>query len=334
MSDRRPGCFKKLLVLVVTSALLVAALEVFIRVTDFWGVSYHSDVPRYFSEALVLPPEAASETGYLFRNAPDQSLDFETFRWRTDALGFRRTVDREPPRDAARKILFLGDSVTLAWGVDAQDSWIHQVEEALNADGEPRARCYNAGHLRYDTPQAAALLAAIGPGLAPDVVVLTFVTNDLESSWEIYQDLMKQASEPPEPGLSTTVDREWRRATQGIRQVWQVLEGGPKVPDDVTTAPEYAESWARVSAALDRLLDTTRSLGATLLVLDHSEPRVGALASWCQTNGVRFEPFQFTQEEWARGLANSVADQHANPLGNDLLTEKALPVLREVLESR
>lgn len=322
----------RLAVLALATGAALVALEWTVRATDLWGISYHADVARYFSEAIELPPEIAHAEGHLFQNRPDAALDLATFRFATDGRGLRRSVGVAPREDAARRVLFLGDSVTLAWGVDDEVSWIRRVERALDAEFEGGVLCMNAGHLRYDTPQAAGYLAARGAELDPDLVVLTFVTNDLEDSWAIYQDTVAELAAPPPGGLAALAGRlrVWFRGTVSAWQVvsHKLADARAEPVEDFTAAPGYAENWARCEAALDRLLATAAAAEVPLVVLDHSVPRVPDVARWCEANGVPCTDFRFTGEEWARGVTNSVADKHANALGNELLAEKALPAVR------
>lgn len=331
---RRRG--RKILVALAACALAIVALEFGIRTTDFWGVSYHKDVSRYFNEAIQLPPEAANAEGFLFNNTPDRQLEFRTFRWRTDAFGFRREWEREPRADADRRILFLGDSVTLAWGVDAKDSWVQRVEEALNADGAESVRCFNAGHLRYDTSQAAGLLEAHGAALAPHVVVLTFVTNDLEDSWQIYQEIFGALTTPEVPGFAERAKGHVLSTFRGTRSLFQVVEqklvaARQEPVANFSSAPGYAQNWERCERALERIGSSVQAMGSQLVILDHTVPSVPDLALWCEANAVAYADLRFTDEEWARGINNSPADMHANEAGNALLEAKALPVLRSAL---
>lgn len=319
----------------LASVLALVVCEWTIRATDLWGVSYHTDVARYFSESIVLPPEIAHPEGHLFEHRPDVRSEFATFRWRTDERGLRRPEDSEPRVDAAKRVLFLGDSVTLAWGVDAEASWIRGVERTLDRELEGGVRCFNAGHLRYDTVQEAGYFAAHGAALAPDLVVLTFVTNDLEDSWEVYQSMIAQLSAPA-PGAMVAAQARLMTWFHGTRSAWQVV--GHKLDDaraepvaDFTGAPGYAANWTRCEAALDRLLDGVRAAGISLVVLDHTVPAVPDVARWCAEHDVPCADFRFTDEEWARGVTNSVADKHANALGNELLAEKALPPILDAL---
>src|SRR5262245_25299463 len=90
---------------------------------------------------------------------PNTRVEFQTteFQWATETndLGLR-----ERPFDWSRKttprILAIGDSFTLGWGVSADDSWVKQLEKRLRRDGL-MAEVINAGKGGMGTPWYAEL---------------------------------------------------------------------------------------------------------------------------------------------------------------------------------
>lgn len=335
MSARRlTRALVRLALLAVSSAAVVAGAEWWVRSADPFGVSYLKDVNRYFREGVVFPPDAAREDGRVFENRPGADLAFRRFRFAADAYGLRAArPDAEPPAargagtgpDGPFRILFLGDSVTFAWGVDDEASWVRVLERtARRPDGSP-VECLNAGHPHYDTTQEADWLLAKGLALEPDLVVLTYVSNDLESSWEVYQSIL--AAEPEESG---SIERRVDAWLPGLHALWVLARERrrARTPDEhadlpVEERPDYVAGWPRSEAALDRLLAATRGAGIPLVVLDHSVPAIPDVPRWCERSGVPWYDLRFTPEERERGVVNSVADPHANELGNRLLAEKA-----------
>jgi hypothetical protein len=148
----------------VAAGLVLAAFaaELAARALDVWGVSYYADVRTYLTQAVELPPGGAAPDNQLFQNKPSVALlDLRTFEYRTDARRLRTGRGRVAPA-GAMPVLFLGDSVTLGWGVDDADTWVRRLERLVRApDGRP-LECMNLGHLMYDTVQEAALLRALG----------------------------------------------------------------------------------------------------------------------------------------------------------------------------
>ncbi len=328
----------RLLVLVTSVLGALLATEVFARTFDPFGISYYKDTNRYLNEAIVLPPEAARPDGRLFENAPGAELDCATFRFRTDEHGLRR--GQLEPRQKGDRILFLGDSVTLAWGVDDEASWIRTVErEALAPDGE-RLVCLNAGHLQYNTLQEADWLRAHVAELAPDRVVLTVVVNDLEDAWSLYVSFMDELARRPPPGevglLASLRERfpVWFRGLYGlahfVSEQRSARTAAQRSNERLVDQPGYAQGWERCAEGLASIRAICDELGLPFAVFDHTTPRVPDLATWCAQHSVPSYDFDFEPAEWELDVRNSAADAHANELGNRLLADKALLALRDL----
>jgi len=84
----------------------------------------------------------------------------------------------EKPEGAFR-ILGLGDSFTFGAGVRNDDTFVSQLERALNAgDGSPRFEVINCGVASYNTSDEVIYLENRWAAFEPDLVLLTFVIND------------------------------------------------------------------------------------------------------------------------------------------------------------
>jgi lysophospholipase L1-like esterase len=93
---------------------------------------------------------------------------------KTNSIGFR---NREiGPKERAR-VLFLGDSITLAGYLDEPDTFVRRVE-ALSATGPVPYETINAGVGGIGIEDELALLTEIGLGTDPDIVILGFYMND------------------------------------------------------------------------------------------------------------------------------------------------------------
>ncbi len=321
--------------MLLSLALGLVVSELGVRLLNPYGISYFRDTNRYLNEAiLLLPPSEVGPQSRIFQNLPDVDLELQTFRFATDDVGLRApepSVSSLGDAQAELRVLFLGDSVTLAWGVDDEVSWVRRLDrEASSADGRPLV-CMNAGHIHYTTFQQADLFAATGAFLRPDVVVVTFVTNDvLDDPYATYLQLRSKlpGSGPAPSGFEHVVARTkgWFWGIRGLlafRKLTQ-WENEPN-PEGLTYRdhPRFEQGWAQCREGFDRILANCERLGARLIVLDHGTPRVEEVGDWCEENGVPWYDLTFTDDETAQGIRLSAADAHANALGNRLLGEKA-----------
>jgi lysophospholipase L1-like esterase len=316
-------------------ALLAGAVaaELLVERLDVFGVRYYGEVQRYLREAIALaPPEEVSPTGRIFQNKPDVHLALLHFDYRTDARGLRTEAGRAPPADAQR-ILFLGDSVTLAWGVDDAESWPRLLEQRARAiDGRP-LECMNAGHLMYDTTQMAGLLRGWGPELAPEIVVLTFNFNDLHPTWDQLVAMhLPETAAGAAPVAAEGEHLGWRetlfsRSFPSLRALWRFGADKRRLArEDRSTIPPYSyypSGWPRCETALDELAATTAALGARLVINDHTLPIIPEVAAWCERHGVPRIETALSEEEQRR-WRNSVIDTHLNAAGNARVAELAL----------
>lgn len=86
------------------------------------------------------------------------------------------------PRGVFR-ILVLGDSVTMGWGVPLEDTYPKQLERLLNQQatgGEPRYEVINSGVGNYNTVMEIEYLEKRGVKYSPDMVILGWFVNDAE----------------------------------------------------------------------------------------------------------------------------------------------------------
>lgn len=340
------------LALVLAATLLtLLVLDRLVALADPWGVGNARRNGRYFAEAVrgVPGPDGRlPELGRLFEHHPHLDLDFGPFRLVTDARGMRIPVDAPPPADEALAVLVLGDSIAFGWGIDERFNWPRLLErEERAADGRPLAVA-NAGHLRYDTVQEADWLAAHGAALAPDLVLLSFLSNDLSSSHAAVTARLKPSDVGP-AGVGQGVDAD-PFAGRNTTPAWEQSLGAwfPALADLVAQArrrglaervakgdfptleqtPGWPEGWPRCEAALDRIAARCDALGAELVVLQTHPPVVPPLADWCARRGVALIDARHRPDEWAEGVVNSAADPHPNARGQRLLARKIAAGLR------
>jgi lysophospholipase L1-like esterase len=106
--------------------------------------------------------------------------------FRINSLGLRdREIDAEK-RPGVFRILFLGDSMTVGWGVEADEAFAKRVEQILNNHGDldpddspPAYETLNCGWASWFTTDGAhVFLRHRLAELEPDLVVLAFFLND------------------------------------------------------------------------------------------------------------------------------------------------------------
>ena len=144
------------------------------------------------------------------------------------------------------RVLFLGDSATRRGRV---------LEGLAPAAAEGRVELWNAGVDAFGTAQAAAYLDRLMPAVRPDVVVLTFHLNDLETTPTVFLD-DKGDLVQFFPGNPRHLSR-FLLANSGLYRQW--VKRTAELADPANLDQE-------IEAALRRMERTCRDSGARLMV--------------------------------------------------------------------
>jgi lysophospholipase L1-like esterase len=97
---------------------------------------------------------------------------------RTNALGFRGEEIERSPTPGRPRILAIGDSVTDGFFSDNDATYPAQLQEVLRSRGR-EVEVINAARGGGSIDREYAILRELGFPLRPDLVLLTFVTNDI-----------------------------------------------------------------------------------------------------------------------------------------------------------
>lgn len=162
---------------VVVGSLLVYALiaEVVYRVVIDDGMTYEVEMWKYAKHVK----QRSDNPAIGHRHGPNAQATLMGVDVRTDRSGFRNAeLPVQPPAGTAR-IAFVGDSITMGWGVAERETFAHQVVELLRRQGR-KVDGFNAGVGNLNTAQELALYEAAGAALKPDIVALSYFINDAE----------------------------------------------------------------------------------------------------------------------------------------------------------
>jgi len=173
-TDRaRQGLISAALIAVSVVLCLLAA-EAFLRVKNSAMTNYDIEMWRYSNE--------------LKRQSEDPSIDFDHVKSKTATLqnvdirlntwGLRGP-EPAPPLEGERRILFLGGSITLGWGVDEAGTVEARLEKMLFDAGEP-AQVLNGGVGNYVTERYVSRFFKELAGLNPTDIVVHYFLRDAE----------------------------------------------------------------------------------------------------------------------------------------------------------
>jgi hypothetical protein len=338
------------------TVLTLGAAEIALRIADY--------PPASFS------PWIRSDT-FGFRLAPGISVRMRGPEYdveiATNSLGLR---DDEPAKRSELgerpRVLLLGDSFAMGYGVERGRLFADRLEQILPAD------VVNAGTGGYEIIQQPRVLAELGPKLEPDAVVYAlYLGNDLAQNdeWEVRGDgtlhnLVRTypVRQPREIKLARLV----RDAAYGVRKGRSEKEG-EWLPFDGylglcerTLGAAAKKDYDDATALLGSLAGEAKKLGVPLLVLmlpyrsmveadairslerripdlneryDLSQParEIGARMTSLGITHADVTPFLVAEHARSGEPLFFPIDGHLTPAGHDAVARFAAPRIRDIL---
>jgi len=161
--------------MVVSLVICLAAAEAVLRIKNSSMTNYDIEMWRYSNE--------------LKHRSDDSALDFDHVKSKTALLegvdihlnswGLRGPEPR-PIREGDRRILFMGGSITLGWGVDEPSTVEARLERLLNEVGE-HDQVLNGGVGNYNAERYVSRFFRELEGLHPTDIVVHYFLRDAES---------------------------------------------------------------------------------------------------------------------------------------------------------
>lgn len=202
-----------------------------------------------------------------------------------NALGFR---DREIPlekRAGERRVLVLGDSITVADYLPAEETYAERAEFYLRGVWGPRVEVINAGIGDVGLTEELDLLEEWGLQLKPDVAVVGFFLNDSRPAWGFPGELgsygfLRRRSVLAQKVYEQLVLWRWVEEKGEYRLRWPLLADrrawrmDPRIFFQFVKLAEYdwgaawrEESWTTVERELRRLKTLSLKYGFQVVIL-------------------------------------------------------------------
>lgn len=173
MRTRNQAAFSALLVLISTVLALLAG-EVLLRVKNSDMKNYDIEMWRY-SNALKVK---SANPDIAFTHRKNDTATLQSVAIRTNEMGLRGGPLEALPA-GGRRVLFLGGSITLGWGVPEERTITALLENKLRAAGE-KAQVLNAGTGNYNTVRYTNLFFEELESLKPTDIVVHYFLRDAE----------------------------------------------------------------------------------------------------------------------------------------------------------
>ncbi|MFO1082495.1 MAG: SGNH/GDSL hydrolase family protein [Reyranellaceae bacterium] len=320
---------KTALLIVCVTVISLLAFEGLTRLFLDDGMLYELEMWKYARE--VKERDRHPDLGHRHRpNAHAQLMNVDV---RTDSRGFRSPeVPVAAPTGTAR-IAFVGDSITMGWGVAEKETFAGQVIARLQAAGR-KVDGFNMGVGNYNTTQELTLFRDAGAALKPDIIVIAYFINDAEpmphygdngwldehsAAWVVFRyrtdSLFRQFGEAP----------DWKRYYRDLYE--------PK-----------AEGWQKTKEALAAFAQEASKLDAKVIVYNIPELRelkpypfqdvTDKVRAVADKAGMPFVDLLPSVENLdPASLWVTVPDPHPNGKAEIIFAQAMLPRLTEMLDS-
>jgi lysophospholipase L1-like esterase len=319
-----------LLLILVASILCLLAVEGLTRLVLDDGMLYELEMWKYAREVKMR--DTQPDLGH--RHRPNAQAKLMNVDVRTDSRGLRGPEIAGKAADGTARIAFVGDSITMGWGVAEKETFAHQVIEGLVKAGR-KVDGFNLGVGNYNTQQELTLFREVGAPLKPDIIVLAYFINDAEpmpsytdsdadwltnhsAAWVVagyrFDNLFRQFGEAP----------DWKRYYRDLYE--------PK-----------AAGWLQTEKSLGGFATTARELGAKLIVFNIPELRelkpypfadiTAKVRSVVEEDGVPFVDLLPTVEnDNPASLWVTVPDPHPNGKAEIIFAKGMIPPLLPMLD--
>lgn len=182
--------------------------------------------------------------------------------------GWRDSEHKLEKPDNVFRILGVGDSYTFGQGVKREDLFLTHLNSLIAKDASGRqVEVINTGQPGYNTVMEKELLEARGFDYSPDLVLLSFVPNDVEAN--IYTDRPKV--EFFEDFTASYIDQDWLSERSelwmlGRRKFLQYSTADSYLQKSIDSYLKEPEKWNRCRDALTSIRDLCQQNDCKLAV--------------------------------------------------------------------
>lgn len=310
---------RELLLALTSFAFSLLAAECALRVLDPLGISYYSESLRYHLEKV-------SDPVLVYKHAPGLRRTYQGVEVSTNELGLRERP-LAPKQDHELRILLLGDSVTFGWGVPVEATFGRKLESILASQQDRTVRTVNTGVGSYNTVQECAVLKTYADVIEPDLVLLLYVDNDINTNdppFDPWSKLSLRGKSPPE-ALTILLEKSWLYRLGEFAWEHTLAKSPAKLDPQARGVRESMNALAAIAHFChDRGLPFVtfyfRPIGEQSA--GFSSALLAELQSCGQEHGF---PVVDGGTWWGQGqrrlLTNSVVDAHPNARGHELMAQ-------------
>jgi lysophospholipase L1-like esterase len=173
MENKSPSVIENTIVFLVTVIIMAFALEGIFIFQNANGKNYDIEMWKYSRNLKFISPYKALGHEHI----PSKSAKLQNVDISINSLGMRGP---EPKQNADIKIMMLGSSITLGWGVSEDQIYTSILKNELQARSPKTIEIFNAGVGNYNTSREVEAFFIKHKKLNPNIIVLNYFVNDAE----------------------------------------------------------------------------------------------------------------------------------------------------------
>ena len=167
-----------ILLVIVSLALVFIAVEIGFRIYANFVTIYDIEMHKYAKRIK----KRSDISGLSHEHIPNSEAELMNVNIKINSLGFRDDEMSEIKDTNENRILVVGSSITLGWGVPFDSVFTSILEKKLN-NSNNNIKTYNvinSANGNYNTYMEFLFLQKILPIINPDMVILHYFINDAE----------------------------------------------------------------------------------------------------------------------------------------------------------
>ena len=163
------------IITVVSALIALSAAEIALRIKNSDGKNYHIEMWKYSRDL-----KQHSDNPVLgHEHIPGKSARLQNVEIRINEHGMRGP-EFSAIEENQRRIMFLGSSATLGWGIPEEKTMTSVLKELFHRDGQDNIVVMNAGIGNYNTQRYTELFLTKNTDLKPTDIVVNYYVNDAE----------------------------------------------------------------------------------------------------------------------------------------------------------
>ncbi len=323
----------------VTAAILLmiitgfAVIEIILRITDPVGVEYFSEVVRYFDKL-------EDRENYSYIHPAGMNEIFQGVTITANSQGLRGPEFSISKPEGRKRLLILGDSVVLGWGVEYENTFPSILQDHFDRLGTD-IEVIPAGISSWNTRTEYEFLKNVASGFDPDILILVIVGNDTDPKDNSNIEIGKEEllSQVYKPNTDQDIFRKAWFSLVDISYLFRHMQFVVKVfteKEHESGIDPEGPVWKDAELALRKIADYCDSENIGFIPFLYSDeesslshPVFALYREYFIKNNIKFHTLPDQLFEGYR-LKNSIIDNHPNPEGHHIIAEQMIEAINKL----